>query len=149
MTFGGGGSAVRARAGVTTEQNFSSRRWLRGFLGLRHDDSAHRSSGPVARDVDGGADIPCPLADAPEAQVTVGSSRGRLLRGKSALPLPITDNLCATRPALSVASLGVLDLAERKSRARRWISELRIRGGRPSLQVRALSGGNPQKVAIG
>ena len=66
-----------------------------------------------------------------------------------ALPLPITDNLCATRPALSVPSLGVLDLAEEKSRARRWISELRIRAGRPSLQVRALSGGNQQKVAIG
>ncbi|CAN5433661.1 sugar ABC transporter ATP-binding protein [soil metagenome] len=66
-----------------------------------------------------------------------------------ALPLSITDNLCATRPALKVASLGVLDLATQASNARRWINELHIRGGRPSLQVRALSGGNQQKVAIG
>ena len=66
-----------------------------------------------------------------------------------ALPLSITDNLCATRPALAVPSLGVLDLAAEKSHARRWISELRIRARSPSLQVRALSGGNQQKVAIG
>ena len=66
-----------------------------------------------------------------------------------ALPLPITDNLCATKPALLVPALGVLDLAAEKSHARRWISELRIRARSPSLQVRALSGGNQQKVAIG
>jgi ribose transport system ATP-binding protein len=66
-----------------------------------------------------------------------------------ALPLSITDNLCATKPALSVPAFGVLDLAAEKSHARRWISELRIRAGRPSLPVRALSGGNQQKVAIG
>ena len=66
-----------------------------------------------------------------------------------ALPLSITDNLCATRPALAVPSLGILDLATQASNARRWISELRIRARHPSLQVRALSGGNQQKVAIG
>ena len=66
-----------------------------------------------------------------------------------ALPLPITDNLCATRPALSVPALGVLDLAAEASNARRWINELHIRARRPSVQVRALSGGNQQKVAIG
>jgi len=66
-----------------------------------------------------------------------------------ALPLPITDNLCATKPALSVPSLGVLDLAAEASHARRWINELHIRARRPSVKVRALSGGNQQKVAIG
>ena len=66
-----------------------------------------------------------------------------------ALPLSLTDNLCATKPALAVPALGVLDLAREKSHARRWISELRIRARSPSLQVRALSGGNQQKVAIG
>ena len=91
---------------------------------------------------------------------TAGSTRQRVRDGFGyvsedrkgeglALPLSVTDNLCATKPALRVASLGVLDLAMQASHARRWINELHIRARHPSLQVRALSGGNQQKVAIG
>jgi ribose transport system ATP-binding protein len=64
------------------------------------------------------------------------------------LPLSITDNLCATRP-LASRRWGVLDLAARAARARHWIAELRIRAQAPAQAVRALSGGNQQKVAIG
>jgi ribose transport system ATP-binding protein len=65
-----------------------------------------------------------------------------------ALPLSITDNLCATRP-LAVARWGVLDLRRRAQEARRWIRELRMRAASPQQSVRALSGGNQQKVVIG
>ena len=64
-----------------------------------------------------------------------------------ALPLSITDNLCATRPLVSRA--GLLDLRGQAARARHWIHELRIRARTPAQPVRALSGGNQQKVAIG
>jgi ribose transport system ATP-binding protein len=69
-----------------------------------------------------------------------------------ALPLSITDNLCATRPLVSRRWLGgryVLDLAGQAARARHWIAELRVRAQAPAQAVRALSGGNQQKVAIG
>ena len=66
-----------------------------------------------------------------------------------ALPLSITDNLCATRPALSVQSLGILDMAAQATQSRRWIRELGVRARTPSQAVRSLSGGNQQKVAIG
>jgi ribose transport system ATP-binding protein len=66
-----------------------------------------------------------------------------------ALPLSIADNLCATRPTLVAHSVGLLDLARQTERARHWIRELRIRASSPSQAVRALSGGNQQKVAIG
>jgi ribose transport system ATP-binding protein len=65
-----------------------------------------------------------------------------------ALPLSITDNLCATRP-LASKPFGVLDLARQAAHARRWIAELRVRAQSPAQAVRALSGGNQQKVAIG
>jgi ribose transport system ATP-binding protein len=65
-----------------------------------------------------------------------------------ALPLSITDNLCATRP-LVAAPWGLLDLAAQSARASRWIRELRVRARGPAQMVRALSGGNQQKVAIG
>ncbi|MDQ6635289.1 MAG: sugar ABC transporter ATP-binding protein [Gemmatimonadota bacterium] len=66
------------------------------------------------------------------------------------LPLSITDNLCATRPLTSPRwGGGVLDLAAQTARARHWISELRVRARSPGQAVRALSGGNQQKVAIG
>ena len=66
-----------------------------------------------------------------------------------ALPLSITDNLCATRPAVTVRALGLLDMAKQASEARRWIQELRVRARTPRQAVRSLSGGNQQKVAIG
>ena len=66
-----------------------------------------------------------------------------------ALPLSIADNLCATRPPLSSPRLGLLDLTRQRERARHWIRELRVRARSPGQPVRALSGGNQQKVAIG
>ena len=66
-----------------------------------------------------------------------------------ALPMSITDNLCASRPLLAIPSLGVLDVGAQAARARQWMRDLRIRAGAPSQPVRALSGGNQQKVAIG
>jgi ribose transport system ATP-binding protein len=65
-----------------------------------------------------------------------------------ALPLSITDNLCATRP-LASKPFGVLDLSGQAAQARRWIAELRVRAQAPAQAVRALSGGNQQKVAVG
>lgn len=66
-----------------------------------------------------------------------------------ALPLSITDNLCATRPLLSVPRIGLLDVARQRDRARHWIHELRVRALGPAQAVRSLSGGNQQKVAAG
>jgi ribose transport system ATP-binding protein len=66
-----------------------------------------------------------------------------------ALPMSIADNLCATRPAFVPGGAGLLDLSKQVERARHWIRELRIRATSPSQAVRALSGGNQQKVAIG
>jgi ribose transport system ATP-binding protein len=66
-----------------------------------------------------------------------------------ALPLSITDNLCATRPVMSVPRLGLLDLTRQAERARHWIRELRVRALGPAQAVRSLSGGNQQKVAAG
>lgn len=66
-----------------------------------------------------------------------------------ALPMSIADNLCATRPTFVVRKLGLLDLGAQSAHARRWIRELRVRAQSPRQRVRALSGGNQQKVAIG
>ncbi len=66
-----------------------------------------------------------------------------------ALPMSIADNICATRPAFVPHGGGLLDLARQAERARHWIRELRIRATSPNQAVRALSGGNQQKVAIG
>jgi ribose transport system ATP-binding protein len=64
-----------------------------------------------------------------------------------ALPLSVADNLCATRPPR--ASGGLLDLTRQAERTRHWIRELRVRAHSPWQPVRALSGGNQQKVAVG
>jgi len=64
-----------------------------------------------------------------------------------ALPLSIADNLCATRPPRTAG--GLLDLARQGERTRHWIRELRVRARSPWQPVRALSGGNQQKVAVG
>jgi ribose transport system ATP-binding protein len=66
-----------------------------------------------------------------------------------ALPMSLADNLCATRPAYVAHGAGLLDLGRQAERAKHWIRELRIRATSPSQAVRALSGGNQQKVAIG
>ena len=66
-----------------------------------------------------------------------------------ALPLSISDNLCATRPEFAARGIGLLDLSAQAARARHWISSLRIRATSPSQAVRLLSGGNQQKVALG
>src|SRR2546429_5008806 len=44
---------------------------------------------------------------------------------------------------------GWLDLRRQRAVARTWIEALRIRAADPQQPVRALSGGNQQKVAIG
>jgi ribose transport system ATP-binding protein len=66
-----------------------------------------------------------------------------------ALPLSIADNLTATRLSVFSRSWGWLDLNRQRNGARRWMDALRIRAGSPAARVRALSGGNQQKVAIG
>ena len=66
-----------------------------------------------------------------------------------ALPLSIADNLTATRMSASSPGWGWLDLGRQRAAARTWIEALRIRAAAPEQPVRALSGGNQQKVAIG
>jgi len=66
-----------------------------------------------------------------------------------ALPLSIADNLTATRLAACSSGWGWLDLRRQGEGARRWMEALRIRAGSPAQLVRALSGGNQQKVALG
>jgi ribose transport system ATP-binding protein len=65
-----------------------------------------------------------------------------------ALPLSVADNLCATRPMLK-RRWGLLDLTEQAQQARRWIRTLGVRATSPQQPVRALSGGNQQKVVVG
>jgi ribose transport system ATP-binding protein len=66
-----------------------------------------------------------------------------------ALPLSIADNLTATRLSAFSHRWGWLDLNRQRNDARRWMDALRIRAGSPAQRVRALSGGNQQKVAVG
>jgi len=65
-----------------------------------------------------------------------------------ALPLPVADNLTMTR--LSACSrAGWLDLRRQRLLAGRWIGALGIRARSALQPVRALSGGNQQKVSLG
>jgi len=66
-----------------------------------------------------------------------------------ALPLSIADNLTATRLSAVSPGWGWLDLRRQWAAARRWMDALRIRAEDPVQPVRALSGGNQQKVAVG
>jgi len=66
-----------------------------------------------------------------------------------ALPLSIADNLTATRLSAVSPGWGWLDLKRQWAAARSWIEALRIRATDPMQPVRALSGGNQQKVAVG
>jgi ribose transport system ATP-binding protein len=65
------------------------------------------------------------------------------------LPLSIADNLTATRLSACSRGWGWLDLKRQLAAARAWMEALRIRAATPVQPVRALSGGNQQKVAIG
>ncbi len=65
-----------------------------------------------------------------------------------ALPLSIADNVTATKLS-AVSAWGWLDLKRQWAAARRWIDALHIRARDPVQPVRALSGGNQQKVAVG
>jgi len=65
------------------------------------------------------------------------------------LPLSIADNLTATRLSAVSPGWGWLDLRRQWAAARRWMDALRIRAEDPVQPVRALSGGNQQKVAVG
>ena len=66
-----------------------------------------------------------------------------------ATALSITDNLCVTNPVLVRGFPGVLATSAQAAVARKWMTSLRIAARAPSQRVRALSGGNQQKVAIG
>ncbi len=66
-----------------------------------------------------------------------------------ALSLSIADNVTATRLSAASAGWGWLDLGRQRAAAGRVIEALRVRADGPDQLVRALSGGNQQKVAIG
>ncbi len=65
------------------------------------------------------------------------------------LGLSVADNLTATRLSACARRWGWLDLAAQVAAARTWIDALRVRAASPWQPIRALSGGNQQKVAIG
>jgi len=65
-----------------------------------------------------------------------------------ALQLSVADNLTATRFSACSPGWGWLDLDRQRAAAREWIDTLHIRAA-PAQPVRALSGGNQQKVVIG
>jgi len=66
-----------------------------------------------------------------------------------ALTLSVADNLTATRFSACSPGWGWLDLGRQRAAAARWIDALHIRAAAPTQPVRALSGGNQQKVAVG
>jgi ribose transport system ATP-binding protein len=66
-----------------------------------------------------------------------------------ALQLSVADNLTATRFSACSPGWGWLDLERQRAATREWIATLHIRAAAPAQPVRALSGGNQQKVAIG
>ncbi len=70
-------------------------------------------------------------------------------RRKEGLALTLADNLTATRFSACSPGWGWLDLGRQRAAAARWIDALHIRAAAPDQPVRALSGGNQQKVAVG
>jgi ribose transport system ATP-binding protein len=66
-----------------------------------------------------------------------------------ALALSVADNLTATKLSAVSRRWGWLDLKRQWTTAQRWIDALHIRARDPIQPVRALSGGNQQKVAVG
>jgi ribose transport system ATP-binding protein len=66
-----------------------------------------------------------------------------------ALPLSVADNLTLTRLSDFARPGGWLDLRRQRERTRHWIAALDIRARSSAQRVRALSGGNQQKVVLG
>ena len=66
-----------------------------------------------------------------------------------ALTLSVADNLTATRFSACSPGWGWLDVERQRAAAARWIDALHIRAAGPDQPLRALSGGNQQKVAVG
>ncbi len=92
---------------------------------------------------------PCRLAEPPDARLRRGLgylSEDRKGEGL-ALPLSIADNVTLTRLS-ACARLGVLQPSRQEDQARRRAEELSVRMAGPGQAVRALSGGNQQKVAF-
>ncbi|HEX8848763.1 MAG TPA: sugar ABC transporter ATP-binding protein [Gemmatimonadaceae bacterium] len=86
----------------------------------------------------------------PAARMAAGlgyASEDRQAEGL-ALPMSVADNLCATNFA-RCARHGWIALARQREQVGRWTNALRIRAAGPWQRVRALSGGNQQKVALG
>jgi ribose transport system ATP-binding protein len=70
-------------------------------------------------------------------------------RAEEGLATALSLAINLTLPALSESSRhGWIDRTAQRAAARRFISELSIRGGEPERAVMTLSGGNQQKVAI-
>ncbi len=92
---------------------------------------------------------PWPLAEAPHARLRRGLgylSEDRKGEGL-ALSLSVADNVTLTRLS-ACARLGVLQPARQDDQARRHTDPLSVRMTGPRQPVRALSGGNQQKVAF-
>ena len=66
-----------------------------------------------------------------------------------ALHLSVADNLTATRFSACSPGWGWLDLDRQRAAAQQWIDALHVRAASPAQPVRALSGGNQQKLIIG
>ena len=66
-----------------------------------------------------------------------------------ALPLSVADNLTMTRLTDFTRRFAWLDLRRQRERARHWMQTLDIRARSDAQRVRALSGGNQQKVVLG
>jgi ribose transport system ATP-binding protein len=104
------------------------------------------SGGITLRDRTGGAAGASPAQRLAEGFGYLSEDR---TREGLALPLSIADNLTATRLSACSRAWGWLDLARQHAAAGTWIGALRVRAATPRQPVRALSGGNQQKVAIG
>jgi ribose transport system ATP-binding protein len=115
---------------------------VRALFGLEPSTSGRIALGGRALGVHGAT---------PEQRLTQGFgylSEDRKREGL-ALPLSIADNVTATRLSAVSSAWGWLDLKRQWAAARSWIDALRIRATDPVQPVRALSGGNQQKVAVG
>ena len=73
-------------------------------------------------------------------------SENRKMEGLG-LTLSIADNITVTRYS-TCSTLGVLNLSKQRKQTVRLIDEVGIRAKDPSQQIKELSGGNQQKVAI-